>query len=63
MIAGALKAKCHANHRESRPYHPCAVRDHRRALGRNPQRLTVPIREAPPGNDDCLAFPQKEILQ
>jgi hypothetical protein len=31
--------------------HPSAVRDHRRALGRNAQRLTLLICEAPPGNE------------
>jgi hypothetical protein len=43
--------------------HPSAVRDHRRALGRNPQRLILPIREAPPGNDDVSHFSRRKFSQ
>src|SRR5258706_13620620 len=39
----------HADHHHRQ--HPCAVRDHRRTLGRNPQRLNLPIREAAPGDE------------
>jgi GMC oxidoreductase len=61
VVDAQLRVYDHADHHHGQ--HPCAVRDYRRALGRNPQRLILPIREAPPGNDDVSRLPRRRSSQ